>query len=307
MSEINEIFITGSTGIAGGFAAKELNQRGFSLKLLVRKIPSKSISGTLNYVQGNLDQLMLLNQLSRNNSGIVHYACASLRGNADPQVDIDAMNVLLNNWENGSFVFISSVDVYGFQHKNKIIDEACPLSGEINAYAAGKIACETLLIEEAKRRGRADFTIFRAPWIFAPNMQSKQHIINRFIKKFDNEILLPGKTKEEYEQYVDCWIDARDLGWLVGESIAKPLAGAGNAIGGEFCWHEFFEELQIISNFNMPIVHASLEEVGEYAAELFGQFNHFSGSKIAQYFQFKPKYQLNETLRTAFSSDEEIK
>lgn len=204
MSELNQVFITGSTGIAGGFAVEELNRRGFSLKLLVRKIPSQSVSSTLNYVQGDLNQLVLLDQLSRDNRGIVHYACASLRGNANPQVDIDAMNVLLNNWENGAFVFISSVDVYGFQHENKIIDETCPLSGEMHAYAAGKIACETQLIEEAKRRGRADFTILRAPWIFAPNAKSKLHIINRFINKFDNEILLPGKTKEEYEKYVDC-------------------------------------------------------------------------------------------------------
>jgi nucleoside-diphosphate-sugar epimerase len=301
MSKLNEIFITGSTGIAGGFAVEEINQRGFSLKLLMRKIPSTTVSSALNYVQGDLNQLMLLDQLSRNNSGIVHYACASLRGNADPQVDIDAMKILLNNWENGSFTFISSVDVYGYQRQDKIIDELCPLSGEMNAYSAGKIACETLLIEEAKRRGRNDFTIFRAPWIFAPNTKSKQHIINRFIKIFDNKILLPGKTKEEYEKYVDCWIDARDLAWLVAESIEKPLGGAGNAIGGEFCWHDFFKELLIISNLNIPIIHTSLEESGEYAAELFGQYNHFSGSKIAQYFQFNPRHQLNETLRAAFS------
>src|SRR5262245_52835971 len=127
MRKLNEIFITGSTGIAGGFAAEELNKRGFSLRLFVRNIPLKAVNNTWNYVQGSLDQLVLLNQLSQNNSGIVHYACASLRGNTNPQVDIDAMNVLLNNWENGPFVFISSVDVYGFQHKNKIIDETCPL------------------------------------------------------------------------------------------------------------------------------------------------------------------------------------
>lgn len=301
MNKLNEIFITGSTGIAGGFVAEEINRRGFSLKLLARQIPSTSVGSALNYVQGDLNQLTLLDQLSRDNRGIVHYACASLRGNADPQVDIDAMKILLNNWEHGPFIFISSVDVYGYQRQNKIIDELCPLSGEMNPYSAGKIACETLLIQDAKRRGRNDFTIFRSPWIFAPNAKSKQHIINRFIKIFDNKIFLPGKTKEEYEKYVDCWIDARDLAWLVAESIKKPLGGAGNAIGGEFCWHDFFKNLLLIANLNIPIVHTSIEEADKYAAELFGQHNHFSGSKIAQYFRFKPTYQLNETLRAAFT------
>lgn len=300
MSKLNDIFITGTTGIAGGFAAEELNRRGFSLKLLVRKVPTLSNS-EWNYVQGDLSQLTLLDRLSKNNNGIVHYACASLRGKADPQVDIDAMTILLNNWEKGSFVFISSVDVYGYQRQNVIIDESCPLSDEMNAYAAGKIACEKLLMNEAARRGRNDFTIFRAPWIFAPNTQSRQHIINRFIKIFDNEILLPGKTKEEYEKYLDCWIDARDLAWLVAESMEKSLGGAGNPIGGKFCWHEFFKELLNISRLNVPIVHTSFEEAGDHAAKLFGLYNHFSGSKIAEYFQFKPKYQLHETLRAAFN------
>ncbi len=304
MNELNKIFITGSTGIAGGFAVDELKRRSFSLKLLVRKIPSNPEGSTLNYAQGNLDQLMLIDQLSRSNSGIVHYACASLHGRAEPQVDIDAMKILLKNWEKGPFVFISSVDVYGFQRKSKIIDESCPLSDEMNAYAAGKIACEKLLVDAAKRRGRNDFTIFRAPWIFAPNALSKQHILNRFIKKYDKTILLPGKTKEEYEKYVDCWIDARDLAWLVAESIEKPLGGAGNAIGGEFCWHDFFKELLIISNIDMSMLHTSHEEAGEYATNLFGQFNSFSGLKVSQHFQFNSRYQLYETIKAAFFTDE---
>lgn len=307
MHKLNPIFITGSTGIAGSFAAEELARRGFSLKLLVRKNVPNLVSGALNYVQGDLNQLILLDQLSRNNSGIVHYACASLHGNAEPQVDIDAMETLLNNWENGPFVFISSVDVYGFQAKNKIIDESCPLSGEKNAYSAGKIACELLLINEAKRRGRHDYTIFRAPWIFAPTFLSRQHIINRFIKNFDNEILLPGKTKEEYENYVDCWISASDLAWLVAKSIENPLGGAGNAIGGKFCWHDFFIELLAISKLGLPIIQKSVDEVGEYISELFGQFNQFSGSKVSHYFQFKPRHQLNETIRGAFFTDENLK
>ena len=54
-------------------------------------------------------------------------------------------------------------------------------------------------------------TYFRAPWIFAPNVKSKQHIMNRFVKTFGHEILLPGETKELYENYKDAWIYARDL------------------------------------------------------------------------------------------------
>jgi hypothetical protein len=79
MNQLSEIFMADSTSIADGFVVEELNRRGFSLKLLARDIPSKPINSTLNYVAGDFNQLMLLDQLNRNNDGIIHYACASLR------------------------------------------------------------------------------------------------------------------------------------------------------------------------------------------------------------------------------------
>ena len=85
----------------------------------------------------------------------------------------------------------------------------------------------------------------------------------------------------------------------MAEAINNPLGGAGNTIGGEFCWHEFFVQLQQIGYFNMPIIHLPLEQVGVYAAEFFGQHNYFSGNKVSHHFQFKPKHQLSDTLRSA--------
>lgn len=296
----DQIFITGTSGLAGRYAIDELNQRNFALRILVRNLPQQNLSDQNIYVEGDLAQLKSLEEFCSDNAGIIHYACASLRGRADPEIDIEAMKVLLKNWGRGPFVFISSIDVYGSPQVTDMIEETHALSARMNAYARGKIACEKLLIKAAKTRGRNDFTILRAPWIFAPNLSSKNHIQSRFLDGFKNEIILPGKTKTEWEKNIDSWIDARDLAWIVGEAVKKPLSGAGNTIGGQYNWHEFFSVLKSCAKLTIPITHKPSDEVEHYAAELFGQSCSFSGEKINRYYNFKPRYSLEETLRGAF-------
>lgn len=301
MNHTKHLFITGTTGIAGGWAVKELNQRGMALRIMARQ-QLHLINPHLNtYVQGDLAQLEQLKRVSQCNLGIVHYACASLGGKASPQIDIDAMEILLNHWEKGPFTFISSLDVYGGPSTDQLVDEQHALSGKFGPYAEGKIACEALLLEAAQRRGRKDFTILRAPWIFAPSLASRTHIQHRFLKAFSNAIILPGRTQAEKEKYVDVWVDARDLAWIVAESIHRPLGEAGNVIGAHFNWTDFFSCLNTSGHLNLPIVHQPIEEVDSYIAELCGQTARFSGEKINDYYGFKPKHNLSETLQTAFS------
>jgi nucleoside-diphosphate-sugar epimerase len=300
----NEIFLTGGTGIAGSFAIPEFIQRNHHLRVVTRKLLNASKIPLLNYVQGDLAKIDDFEKISRTNAGIIHYACASLRNRADPEIDIEAMKILLKNWEKGPFTFISTIDVYGAPQNTDSIDETHILSGRMNSYASGKIACEELLIENAKLRGRNDFSILRAPWIFAPTIASKNHIQNRFLKDFVTEITLPGTTKEEWEKRIDFWVDARDLAWLVAEAFVNPLGGAGNVIGGQFNWHELFSILKTVANINIPIIHKKDNELNSYAIELFGQQCFYSGELVNKHFQFKPRYNLRETLQEAFSHSE---
>jgi nucleoside-diphosphate-sugar epimerase len=195
----------------------------------------------------------------------------------------------------------SSLDVYGGPNATYSVDEQHVLSGKFGPYAQGKIACEALLLEAAKHRGREDFTILRAPWIFAPSLASRAHIQRRFLKAFDQKILLPGITQKEWKKYVDVWVDARDLAWLAAESIHHPLGGAGNVIGDHFNWTDFFSCVNTAGHLGFSIVHKPIEEVDPYIAELCGQTATFSGKKINEHYGFKPKYNLLETLQVAFS------
>ena len=98
-----EILLTGSTGIAGNFAAQELFHRNYSMRLIVRNFLNVNKFPLTRYVQGDLAQIDHFEKISRSNSGIVHYACASLRSRADPEIDVKAMKVLLKNWGDGPF------------------------------------------------------------------------------------------------------------------------------------------------------------------------------------------------------------
>lgn len=294
------IFITGTTGLAGGFAIPELNQRNFNLRMMVRQTMEPISSHQNVYAQGDLTDLKQLNKISKNNAGIIHYACASLRGKAPIEVDMEAMKILLSNWDNGPFIFISSLDVYGAPATTDQVNENHPLSGRMNAYAAGKIECEKLLIQHAKQKGRTDYTIFRAPWIFAPSLASKNHMQKRFLDIFSDDIILPGETSSEWKKYMDPWVDARDLAWLVAEAVSRPLGGAGNVVTSLFNWHDFFMIINSITLSKRKIIHKSIGETPTFSAELFGQTAMYSGDKVNQFYAFTPRYTLQDTLREAF-------
>jgi nucleoside-diphosphate-sugar epimerase len=294
------IFMTGGTGLAGTFALKELVSRGTAVKALTRKAADHSeFPAPVEKVWGDLASPAELRQLAQNNRGIVHYACASIGKRAPIQVDIDAMAALVAKWEHGPFTFISSLDVYGWP-KTTEVDETCPLSGEISEYSQGKIECEKVLTDAARVRGRNDFSILRASWIFSPHARSWTHLLNRFLKARETQIFLPGETEAEWPKFADAFIDARDLAWLAAESLKKPVGGAANALTEKFSWHDLFTHLIKLTGSSSQIVHRKREELSQADQELFGQQYSFSNAKVKAHFGFAPRYHWPETVESAF-------
>ena len=75
------------------------------------------------------------------------------------------MKTLLDAWNEGPFVFISSVDVYGYPEWVPVTEDH-PLDATYSDYAGGKVHCEALLRQVAGERGRDDFCILRPPHIW---------------------------------------------------------------------------------------------------------------------------------------------
>src|SRR6185436_16548242 len=169
------MLVTGATGLVGGFVIEELLRRGRAVRALCRTEASASaLAGDVEIAIGSLGDLESLTRATRGVDGIVHAACTV----TDSRVDIAAMTALLAGWHGGPFVFISSLDVYGFAGP-ELITEDTPLSGSYTDYSLGKVTCERLLADAATRAGRTDHVALRAPLIWGPHPNARRRLVNQ--------------------------------------------------------------------------------------------------------------------------------
>jgi len=157
------ILVTGGTGLLGSFVVRELQGRGKAVRILARAGSAQKAEETGAQVAvGDLGDAESLRQAMQGATGVVHAASTFIQ----PEVDVPAMEALLDAWELGPFVYISSVDVYGFVQEVPVL-ESHPLNGDW-PYARGKQRCEQLLQEAAKERGRSDLSILRPTHVLGP-------------------------------------------------------------------------------------------------------------------------------------------
>ena len=214
----------------------------------------------------------------------------------DAAVDVAAMGVLLDAWRDGPFVFISSLDVYGYTAANPVT-ESHPLSETYGDYGRGKVLCERLLRAKAEATGRRDYAIARAPHILGPHPKGHE----RFTRKIagGEALLLPGADEREWSLYRDAWIDVRDLAWVIAELLERPAGGALNVLGGHFVWHDFYTKLIRLSGSRSQIVHKQLADMTDEeraAQEVYAQTWRFDDSKLRQRLNFKARYSLEQTM-----------
>src|SRR6202042_2878086 len=113
---------------------------------------------------GDLTDPESLEHAATGAAGIVHLA-STFR---DGDTDVAAADALARSWADGPFVYLSSTDVYGRPAAGPV-HEALPLDESYSPYARGKILSERLLLAQAARRNRLDFTILRPPYVWGPH------------------------------------------------------------------------------------------------------------------------------------------
>jgi nucleoside-diphosphate-sugar epimerase len=288
------ILITGGTGLTGQFVVEELLQRGQTVRVLARDESRSRVPEGAHLAIGDLADLDSLRRATAGVTGIVHAACTF----TDSAVDLAAMQALLDGWHDGAFVFISSLDVYGFAQVMPITEEH-PLSETYGDYGRGKVACERLLQERARVAGRNDYAILRAPYIWGPHPKARQRLVNARLQA-SQPLVLPGADEAEWSHYQDVWIDVRDLAWIVAECLERPPGVALNVLSGHFTWHDLYAELIQLTGSASTLVHKSLAEISD--AELpnktsYAQTWRFSNEKLKALLAFAPRYSFHETLR----------
>ena len=167
------ILVTGGSGLSGSYVIRELKGRGHAVRALERTTSADMISRAgAEIAIGNLTDPDSLRRACQGVNGIVHAACTF----TDSRIDIAAMQGLLDGWRDGPFVYFSSLDVYGYA-ATPLITEDEPLNESHNDYARGKVFSERLLVEAARRQGRTDTSILRAPHIWAPHPTAYRRLI----------------------------------------------------------------------------------------------------------------------------------
>jgi nucleoside-diphosphate-sugar epimerase len=111
--------------------------------------------------------------------------------------------------------------------------------------------------------------------------------------------VLPGATEEQWSQYGDDWVDARELAWAAAECLQRPLGAPANAINSHFIWHEVCVELKRRSGSDSQIMHKDYDAITNEEnprKDFFAQRWSYSGQRLQQRLGFRPRYQWQETL-----------
>jgi nucleoside-diphosphate-sugar epimerase len=289
----NMVLVTGGTGMLGSFIVRELRRRGRTVRVLARESSAEAAHREgLEVTVGDLADADSLRRAAQGADGIIHAACTFWQ----PDVDIAGMAALLEAWERGPFVFISSVSVYGRSLWLPTTEDH-PLN-DTSGYGQGKIRCEALLAEAASGRGLRDWSVLRSPHIWGPDPRSIGHkaspVGDLYRRALAGEpLVLPGATEAEWSTYGDDWVDARELAWAAVECLGQPLAELANAVNGHFIWHEFCAELIRLTGNRSTLVH---EPTGD---SFFAQPWTYSGERLAQRLGFRPQYRWQDTLAAA--------
>ncbi len=281
------ILVTGGAGMLGSFIVRELQEQGYDVRVLSR--PSSEAEARKLDVEiaiGDLKDTQSLRRASKGVSGIIHSATTF----NDYSVDIEATRALVDEWDRGAFVFISSVDVYG-KVKGGPITEEYPLNPD-SGYGIGKVTSERMLVETAKSRGRSDWGILRPPHIWGPHPRSYERLVDERIKE-GLPISLPGKIRAEWSKFGDDWVDTRELAYVAVACLKQPFAEAVNVINSHFIWHDLYEELIRLTGSRSTIKHDDIERIKAEELprlngvigvpsrkEFFAQTWHYSGERV---------------------------
>ena len=293
------ILITGATGMTGRFVVQELNRRKMPTRMLVRQESVDKVAGLEGEIAiGDLSDFSSLHRAMDGVRGVAHVACTF----TDMAIDVTATGTLVDGWQDGPFIFVSSLDVYGNTQANPVT-EAHPLSENYGDYGRGKVLCERLVRAKADHLGRTDFAMVRAPHILGPHPKGYQ----RFTAKFadGNPLLLPGADEAEWSQYRDAWIDVRDLAWVIVELLERPIGGPLNVLAGHMVWHDFYAELIRLSGSSSQLIHkpqAEMSDEEKEATTVYAQSWLFDDTTLRQSLGYSPQFTLDQTLADMFAA-----
>ncbi|MDY6967912.1 MAG: NAD(P)-dependent oxidoreductase [Spirochaetota bacterium] len=289
------ILLTGATGFLGQFVLQELLDQGFEITALTRA--HNNITKRypdVNWIKADLSKPGLLKKIPPPSDGIVHLASTlSIRPNTMLNVDVKGMLALLEIWNKGPFIFISSTDVYGPLRKIPA-DEEHPLMPS-NWYGFGKSICEQTLQFSGRMKGNDNFVIFRAPYILGPHQKFQTSLIGTIITlaMTGRDFILPKECNTGERLFGHSWVNALDISCWIASALRNGPSGAYNAASGFFTWEELLELIIDLTHSTSSIIYSKNDDM---TLGLCAEERRFSTDKLKQAYNIQGSRFLREIL-----------
>ncbi|MER7664198.1 condensation domain-containing protein [Streptomyces sp. NPDC096193] len=239
------VLVTGGTGGVGAFVLRELAARGRPVLALARPESAHLVAGEgVEVVEGDLTDLEGLRAAVESADAVIHAACTFTR----PEVDVAAMEAMVEAWSRGPFVFVSSVDAYGQPADRQVAEDAASQQ-PLSAYGQAKVDCEQLLLRAAGTEGRGGASVVRSPIVWGPHDRLRDQLrwgatgMLYQAALAGDPIQVPGPGAGGHDWYGAPWVHASALARAVTECLDTPVHGTANAVSGHVGWADLAAEL----------------------------------------------------------------
>ncbi|MEV5945952.1 condensation domain-containing protein [Streptomyces sp. NPDC051993] len=268
------VLVTGGTGGVGAFVLRELAAQGRPVLALARPESAHLVTADgIEVIEGDLSDLGSLRAAVEGADAVIHAACTFTR----PEVDVAAMEAMVDAWRGGPFVFVSSVDAYGHPSAAQVAEES-PSQHPLSAYGQAKLDCERLLLRAAGTEGRGGASAVRSPIVWGAHDRLRDQLrwgatglLYQAAAKGE-PISLPAPGTGGHDWYGAPWVHAAALARAVTSCLDAPVHGVANAVGGHVAWSDLTAELLTLLNSDSVVtlddtVHPDLNHRWHYRAD----------------------------------------
>ncbi|MFD5429393.1 condensation domain-containing protein [Streptomyces sp. NPDC127084] len=278
------VLVTGGTGGVGAYILRELAAQGRPVLALARPESAHLVAGDgVDVIEGDLADPSALRDAVAAADAVIHAACTFTR----PEVDLAAMEAMVDGWRRGPFVFVSSVDAYGHPDGDRVAEESAP--GEpLSPYGRGKLDCEALLLRAAGTEGRGGASAVRSPIVWGPHDRLRDQLrwgATGLLYQAAAEgrpIALPKPGTGGHDWYGAAWVHAAALARAVTACLDAPVHGVANAVSGHVSWLELATDLTVLLGSTSVIT-----ETGEVHQDLDHRW-HYDHRRLARPLRAQP-------------------
>ena len=283
------ILVTGANGFLGHFVLHELVNQKYKVAALTRQNITSINHPFINWINSDIRDRDLYNKMPEPISAIIHLASSlSLDESTVMDNDIAGMENLLKLWQQGPFVFISSTNVYGEIQKIPITEEH--ITEPLEWYGYGKLLCEKILEDEARKSPKGPYVIFRPPFIIGLHDLFKQSIIGKIIKRaIENKTIQVPSPKNSGHS----WVDAQFAAQSIVQALNTKESCVCNMTNGFITWKLLAEKIIALTE-SISSIHKTSNINAEIPLCL--EERNFSGKQFEKHFDKISFTSLDETL-----------